>query len=412
MGVLYWCSQLPGEGRLVLILSTQKTTLDSIKLIITGGGTGGHVSPAVAVIERLRERSASEGWRLELLYIGSVAGIERRTMQGLDVPYRAIQTGKLRRYLSPQTPVDLLVRLPFGGLQAFRAVRRFRPDAIFSTGGYVCVPTVAAGRVLRVPSLTHEQTALVGLANRIAGRFATKVAVSYPQSARYFKPGKVVVTGNPVRSAILSGDAERGAARFELEASVPTLYITGGAQGSHAINMAVRDALPRLLECCQVIHQCGEGPDGSGDDLRMLQKAQEELPAPLWARYRVQAYVGEEIGDVYALSSLVLGRAGAGTVNELANLGKPSILVPLPGAAGGEQEANARAMEKEGGVVVMLQDDLTPDLLIETVCNLLIDSARLAHMREGASRLAKPGAADAIVDELLVLAASHTPPRA
>ncbi|HKP53191.1 MAG TPA: undecaprenyldiphospho-muramoylpentapeptide beta-N-acetylglucosaminyltransferase [Chloroflexia bacterium] len=386
--------------------------LDNTKLIITGGGTGGHVSPAVAVIERLRERSASEGWRLDLLYIGSVAGVERRTMKELGVHYRAIQTGKLRRYLSLQTPVDLLVRLPFGGLQAFRAVRQFRPDAIFSTGGYVCVPTVAAGRMLRVPSLTHEQTALVGLANRIAGRFATKVAVSYPQSVRYFKPGKVIVTGNPVRPAILRGDAERGAARFQFEASTPTLYVTGGAQGSHAINMAVRDALPRLLECCQVVHQCGEGPDGSGDDLRMLQKAQEELPAPLQARYRLQAYVGEELGDVYALASLVLGRAGAGTVNELANLGKPAILVPLPGAAGGEQEANARALEKEGGAVVILQDDLTPDLLIETVCDLIADTARLTSMREGASRLAMPGAADAIVDALLALGARRALPRA
>jgi UDP-N-acetylglucosamine--N-acetylmuramyl-(pentapeptide) pyrophosphoryl-undecaprenol N-acetylglucosamine transferase len=251
--------------------------------------------------------------------------------------------------------------------------------------------------------MTHEQTALVGLANRIAGRFATKVAVSYPQSARYFKPGKVIVTGNPVRSAILAGSAERGATRFDLDAGVPTLYITGGAQGSHAINLAVRDALTRLLECCQVIHQCGEGPDGSGDDLRMLQKASEDLPPHLRARYKVQAYVGDELGDLYALSSLVVGRAGAGTVNELASLGKPSILVPLPGAAGGEQEANARALESEGGAVVMLQDDLTPQTLVETVCSLINDERRLAEMRDGALKLAHPGAADAIVDALLAL---------
>lgn len=378
-----------------------------MRIIITGGGTGGHVSPAVAVIERLRQRRAAEKWRLDLLYIGSVGGVERRTMQKLGVPYRAIQTGKLRRYLSLQTPVDLLVRLPFGGLQAFRIVRQFRPDVIFSTGGYVCVPTVAAGRMLRIPSLTHEQTALVGLANRVAGRFATQVAVSYPQSARYFKPGKVIVTGNPVRSAILRGDAARAASRFEFEMDVPTLYVTGGAQGSHAINMAVRGALPRLLECCQVIHQCGEGPDSSGGDLRLLNEAREGLPPTLRARYRVQAYVGEELGDVYALTSLVVGRAGAGTVNELAALGKPSILVPLPGAAGGEQEANARALEKEGGAVVLMQDDLTPDTLVETVCGLIMDATRLARMSEDARKLAMPGAADAIVDALLALATSH-----
>ncbi len=379
------------------------TPIPNLRIIITGGGTGGHVSPAVAVIERLRERSAAEGWPLEMLYIGSVAGIECSSMLSLGVPYTAIQTGKLRRYLSLQTPADLLVRLPFGGIQAFRAVKRFRPDVIFSTGGYVCVPTVAAGRALRVPSLTHEQTALVGLANRIAGRFATQVAVSYPQSAQYFKPGKVIVTGNPVRSVILWGDAGLAAARCEFQPGIPTLYVTGGAQGSHALNIAVHDALSRLLVCCQVIHQCGQGPDGSGDDLRMLEQAREELPAPLRARYQVQTYVAEELGDVYALASLVVGRAGAGTVNELASLGKPSILIPLPGAAGGEQEANARALEAEGGAQVLLQPELTPDNLVEKVCGLITDASVLAYMQAGAKKLSMPGAADALVDALLLL---------
>src|SRR5204863_9413281 len=141
-------------------------------------------------------------------------------------------------YISPQTPLDLLVRLPTGFFQALAHVRRFKPDVIFSTGGYVCVPTVIAGWPLRVPSLTHEQTALVGLANRIAGRFATRVAISFPQSARFFPPGKVILTGNPVRPSILAGDASRAAALLGLDPSVPTVYITGGAQGSHAINVA------------------------------------------------------------------------------------------------------------------------------------------------------------------------------
>src|SRR5204863_8225363 len=136
-------------------------------------------------------------------------------------------------------------------------------------------------------------------------------------------------------------------------------------------NMAVRDALPKLLECCQVIHQCGEGPDGSGEDLKALSEAKEALAPGLKARYHVQPYIGDEIGDVYALASLVVGRAGAGTVNELANLGKPSVLVPLPGAAGGEQEANARALEAEDGAVVLLQNDLTAETLAKTACSLI-----------------------------------------
>lgn len=382
---------------------TQNPKSKIVKIVVTGGGTGGHVSPAVATIMRLRERSAAEGWALDLLYIGSVAGVERRTVTGMGVPYVAIQTGKLRRYLSPQTPVDLLGRLPAGFFQALAALRRFKPDTIFSTGGYVCVPTVMAGRMLGVPSLTHEQTALVGLANRIAGRFASKVAISFPQSAVYFPPGKTILTGNPVRPAILKGDASRGAALFSFNPAVPTLYITGGAQGSHAINMAVLDALPRLLECCQVVHQCGEGPDGSGDDVRTLQAAHEALPTQQKSRYHVQAFVGEEIGDVYALASLVVGRSGAGTVNELASLGKPSLLVPLPGSAGGEQEANARALEKEGGAIVLMQADLTPDTLVDSVCPLMQNPARLEQMGTGVKKLAMPGAVDVIVDELLRL---------
>jgi len=325
-------------------------------------------------------------------------------MASLGVPYVPIQTGKLRRYLSLQTPVDLLFRLPAGGIQALRAVRRFKPQVIFSTGGYVCVPTVIAGWLLRVPALTHEQTALVGLANRIAGKFARRVAVSYPQSLSYFPRGKAIVTGNPLRPSLLRGDATRAAQRFQLDVGQPTIYITGGAQGSHAINMAVREALPRLLECCQVIHQCGEGPDGSGEDLKALIEAGEVLSPEQKTRYHVQAYVGDEIADVYALASLVVGRAGAGTVNEIANLGKPSVLIPLPGAAGGEQEANARALEAHAGAVVLLQSDLSPDRLVELVCGLISDPHKLAAMRAGALTLSTAGAADLIVDELMRLA--------
>lgn len=373
-----------------------------MRVIITGGGTGGHVSPAVAVLVRLRERSAAEGWPLDMLFVGSVAGVERRTMEDLGVPYKAIQTGKLRRYLSWQTPVDLLVRLPWGALQALGTVRKYKPDVIFSTGGYVCVPTVIAGWMLKKPAITHEQTALVGLANRIAGRFARRVAVSYPQSLKYFPEGKGFVTGNPLRPSLLEGDAARGAERFGFDASVPVVYVTGGAQGSHAINMAVQKALPELLKVAQVIHQCGEGPDGSGDDLRSLTAAREALAPELKSRYRVQAFVGDEIADVYALAKVVVGRAGAGTVNELANLGKPSVLIPLPGAQ--EQRANAEALEKEGGAVVIAQDALSEKKIAEVIEDLLGDEVNLIGMSVCARKLSTAGAADRIIDELVKLA--------
>jgi UDP-N-acetylglucosamine--N-acetylmuramyl-(pentapeptide) pyrophosphoryl-undecaprenol N-acetylglucosamine transferase len=369
-----------------------------MKLLITGGGTGGHVSPAVAVITRLRELSARDNTPLDLLYVGSVAGVERRTMEEMGVPYVAIQTGKLRRYLSVQTPIDLLVRLPLGAIQALNAVRRYKPDAIFSTGGYVCVPTVIAGWLLHVPALTHEQTTLVGLANRIAGRFARRVAVSYPQSLRFFPTNKAVVTGNPIRPSLLAGDAASGASRFGFDVALPTVYVTGGAQGSHAINMAIQDALPDLLTACQVFHQCGEGPDGLGADLKSLQETREALPPTAKGRYRVQAFVGDEIADLYALACLVVGRAGAGTVNELGNLGKPSILVPLPGAK--EQAANAHALHAEGASLTIPQEDLTPQSLATAIAGLISQPEKLASMGKAARKLSTEGAADRIIAEI------------
>lgn len=377
-----------------------------MKLLVTGGGTGGHVSPAVAVITRLRELSAQNNLPLDLLYVGSVTGIERRTMESLGIPYKAIQTGKLRRYLSLQTPVDLLVRLPLGAIQALNAVRQFKPDAIFSTGGYVCVPTVIAGWMLRVPALTHEQTALVGLANRIAGRFSCRVAVSYPQSLRFFPANKAVVTGNPIRPSLLEGDRARGAERFGFDPTVPTIYVTGGAQGSHAVNMAVQSALPDLLAVCQVIHQCGAGPDGSGADLNSLEETSAALTPDQKKRYHVQAFVGDEIADVYALACLVVGRAGAGTVNELANLSKPSILVPLPGAK--EQAANAHALEAEGASITIPQAELTPSALTTAITDLLAYPEKLEQMSKAAHNLSTAGAADKIIAELMRLARRPT----
>jgi UDP-N-acetylglucosamine--N-acetylmuramyl-(pentapeptide) pyrophosphoryl-undecaprenol N-acetylglucosamine transferase len=211
-----------------------------------------------------------------------------------------------------------------------------------------------------------------------------------------------VVTGNPLRPSLLQGDAGKGAERYGFAADVPTIYVTGGAQGSHAINTTVLEALPEILRVAQVIHQCGEGPEGSGEDLRSLQATREALPGELKARYAVQAFVEEEIADVYALARLVVGRAGAGTVNELANLGKPSVLVPLPGAK--EQEANAESLRREGGAVVIPQDELAPQKLAATLTEMVSDRDRLAAMGEGARKLSTAGAADMIIDELRRLA--------
>jgi UDP-N-acetylglucosamine--N-acetylmuramyl-(pentapeptide) pyrophosphoryl-undecaprenol N-acetylglucosamine transferase len=377
-----------------------------MRVIVTGGGTGGHVSPAVAVIEKLQERSAAEDWPLALLYIGSKAGAEREMITAMGIKYVSVPVGKLRRYLSWKTPPDL-ARIPLGVALAARQVGRFKPDVIFSTGGFVSVPTVVAGWLRRVPSLVHEQTALVGLANRIVARFASAVAISYESSRRYFtKARRVVLTGNPVRQAVFGGEAARGYSRFGLDKGVPLVYVTGGAQGSHILNEAVGAALPQLLTQAAIVHQCGNGPNGSGADWRKLNARREALPNALQARYAVLPFVRVEIADIYAAASLVIGRSGAGTVNELAALGKPAILVPLASSAEGEQMRNAEMMRDAGGAVIISEAELSAEALSAQVGELLADPARLSAMAHAALQLAQPHAAETIVELLRELAHS------
>ncbi len=373
------------------------------RILLTGGGTGGHVSPAVAVIACLRERGAQTGRPPTLRYLGSRHGVERRLIAEIGVPYVAVETGKLRRYFSWRTPLDL-ARIPIGVVQAAWQVARFRPAVIFSTGGYVCVPPIIAGRLLGVPAITHEQTARSGLANRIAARFARRVAISFPESAADFPAGKTVLTGNPLRPGLAAGDAARARAHWDLAPDRPVVYVTGGAQGAHALNEAVHAALPALLEVAQVVHQVGEGPDGSGTDLARAEAGAAADPRAR-AGYRPVAFVGPELADLFALVALVVGRAGAGTVNELAALGKPAILVPLPGTAADEQTANAERLAAAGAAIVLPQRDLTPARLTAEVRDLLADPARLGRMAGAGHALAHPDAAERLVDLIYAVAA-------
>lgn len=370
----------------------------SFRLVIAGGGTGGHVLPALAVIEELR----GQGIPLELLWIGSHGDVEGPAAERANIPYRAIQTGKLRRYFALETAIDA-IRLPLGSLQAWRILRRFRPDVIFSTGGFVSVPTVFAGARL-APILTHEQTAIIGLATRINLRFADVLAVSFDRSAtRAGKfDGRIVMTGNPVRSSLRLGDAARGLSRFGFSPDLPLLYVTGGARGASPLNQRVAMLLPELLQYCQILHQTG--PKTANNDAQMLQDLKVTWPEEIQRRYRIVEFVREEIADVYAAAALVLGRAGAGTVAELTYLGKPALLIPLPGSGGGEQDENARALVDAGGAVILSQDDATPDRLRDDLKRLLGDPDRLRSMGKRALTIARPDAAGRLADELLSLA--------
>lgn len=372
----------------------------TLRLVIAGGGTGGHVLPALAVLEAF----AGGGQAVEARWLGSRDGIERDAAARAGVPFRAIPTGKLRRYLSAQTPLDL-ARIPAGAVQAWRDLHADRPDVLFSTGGFVSVPTVVAARLAGgIPILTHEQTAILGLATRINLRAADVLAVSYDATAAMAggTRARVVVTGNPVRASLRGGDADRGRARFGFSPELPVLYVTGGARGASPLNQRLAALLPDLLETYQVLHQAG--PASANADASELASRRETWSAVLRDRYRVVEFVRDELADVYAAADLVLGRAGAGTVAELAYLGKPAVLIPLPGTGGDEQTHNGRLLADAGGAVLLPQGQATPDRLRAELSSLLADAPRRASMAARARAVGRPDAAAALADELLALA--------
>ena len=394
--------------------NAESTNQKAVRVLLTGGGTGGHVGPALAVAQTLRQIAPN----VILSYIGSAHGIEAKLAGEAGIPFVSVATGKLRR--SSRGPLGLLTRanlrdlgrIPQGVSEAYRAVKAFRPDVVFATGGYVSVPPVLAAALLRVPVLTHEQTVTVGLANKIAGRFARRIALSFEGAADDLPPAlraKAFVTGNPVRQAIFDGIKTRGWERFgfvqKQDASLPTIYVTGGAQGSRMINRAVEAALPDLLTQCRILHQCGKQPDNQEQDFDRLTAAKNQLPALLQARYHVTPFVQtEEIGDVYALCDLLVSRAGAGTVTEACALGLPALFVPLVPTGGDEQTRNAQRSVDAGAAQILKQADCDGPHLSEAVRALLADRETLRVMGRAAQTLARPNAARDLADAVLSLA--------
>jgi UDP-N-acetylglucosamine--N-acetylmuramyl-(pentapeptide) pyrophosphoryl-undecaprenol N-acetylglucosamine transferase len=387
-----------------------------IRIMITGGGTGGHVTPALATVQEIKRLAGENpaGWQPIFRYIGSQQGVEKKLAAGAGLDFVGIQTGKLRRanhllgLLTFQNLTDLF-RIPVGVGQALWQVARFKPDVIFSTGGFVCVPPVIAGWLWRVPVLTHEQTVTVGLANRIAARFARRIALSF-EGAVSELPARLrprtFVTGNPVRPLIFQGDRERAIQEFNFSAAdnhLPTVYVTGGAQGARIINQAVEAVLPELLENCRIIHQCGQQPAGETQDYDRLQAAAAKLAAELRGRYYLARFVGEEIGDIFALSELVVSRAGAGTVTEIAATGKPAIFIPLVPTGGDEQTRNAQRAEAVGAARIIKQRELSGPRLLEEVRELLADRENLHEMGRKAAALARPNAAHDLAEAVIEL---------
>ena len=350
-----------------------------------------------------------QDWAPEFRYVGSRQGVEQGLVEAAGIPFVGVQSGKLRRAASLRGLLTIknladAFRVPVGIKEAIGEVRRFRPDVVLATGGYVSVPPVIAAGLLRRPVLIHEQTVQVGLANRIAARFATRIALTFEGAASDLPPklrAKTFVTGNPVRSAIFGGDRARAIALCGFGAAddaLPAVYVTGGALGAQSINRAVEAALPDLLTFCRVIHQCGK------QDGEHMEQVRAGLAPAEQRRYHVVPFVGAEIADFFALADLVVGRSGAGTVTEVAALGKPALFIPLVPTGGDEQTRNARRSADTGAAIILPSGELTGPRLLSEIRALLGDMVRLKAMGTAALTLATPDAAYALARALLEMA--------
>lgn len=388
---------------------------EEIRVLVTGGGTGGHVSPALAVIEELRRQSDHCHWTLKFLYVGSEGGVERELAGASNVPFTAIRTGKLRRSASilglfTKKNVLDLVQVPLGILQASGIIKRFRPTVVFSTGGYVSVPAVVAAGRAHIPVLVHEQTVQIGLANRITAKYASALALSFDGTQDLLSVSnrrKAFISGNPVRRVIFNGSPRNAVLQCGFSSEddgMPTVYVTGGAQGSHVINEAVKQCLPELLRECRIMHQCGVQPSAEIQDVVALMEAREMLPESLKRRYFVTEFVKHEIGDFYALADILVSRSGAGTVAEAAALGKPAVYVPLVPTGGDEQSKNAARFSEIGAAVVIKQSECSGTKLMETIRPLLDNPDLRRDMGTKAMQLSRPNAAVLLTQRLLQLA--------
>ncbi len=337
------------------------------KIVLTGGGTAGHVTPNIALLPALREAG------YEVSYMGSYDGIEKKLISDFDVPYTGISTGKFRRYLDPKNLTD-----PFRVIKGFGEARKYlkklKPDVVFSKGGFVSVPVVRAAASLGIPCIIHESDMTPGLANRLCIPVAARVCCNFPETMEKMPEGKAVLTGSPIRSELTQGNKLAGLNLCGFTANKPVIMVIGGSLGASNVNKAVRDALPELLKDFQVVHLCGKGKI---DNLF--------LSTPGYKQFE---YIKAELKDLFAMADLVISRAGANAICELLALKKPNILIPLPAASSrGDQLLNAASFEAQGFSIVINEDDLTTRLLVQKVHELYADRQNYTRTMSGSSQM-------------------------
>lgn len=320
------------------------------KIVLTGGGTAGHVTPNIALIPFLKEAG------YDISYIGSYNGIEKKLIEELNIPYYGISTGKFRRYFDIKNLTDPF-RVLRGMSQARKLMKKLRPDVVFSKGGFVAVPVVRGAGKCHIPAIIHESDMTPGLANKLCAKYATKICCNFPETVSTLPDGKGILTGSPIRKELLSGDKVAGLKLCNFNTSKPVLMVIGGSLGALHVNEAIREILPELLRKYQVIHVCGKG----------------KVDPTFYSTtgYYQFEYVNAELKDLFAAADIVVSRAGANVICELLAMNKPNLLIPLPaGASRGDQILNAASFKKQGYSEVLEEENLTNDTLLNAINDL------------------------------------------
>ncbi|MFQ5865047.1 MAG: undecaprenyldiphospho-muramoylpentapeptide beta-N-acetylglucosaminyltransferase [bacterium] len=357
-----------------------------IKVIIAGGGTGGHLYPGIALAEEIEKR-----WKARILFVGTNYGLENKIIPKTHYEFKKIWMRGLQRKMNLGNllfPIRLIVSL----VQCIFIIIMFRPNVIIGTGGYVSGPALMMGIALRVPTIIQEQNSFPGLVNRLLGKWVKQVHVTYEASLRYFKKqSNIFVSGNPVRGDLNKVEKGQALKKFNLQKDKSTLFIFGGSQGAHAINMLILKSLERLMVHPKLQILWATGPNDFELVAAKCQRFEDRI-AP-------QPYI-DDMASAYAASDLVLGRSGASTLSEITICGLPSILIPFPYATAGHQKYNARALEKGGAAIVISEKALTEEALIKEIFELLDNRNRRMAMAAAARQLAKPKAAKEIIDKI------------
>lgn len=362
-----------------------------MRIVLTGGGTGGHLFPLVTVAEKIKEKK----FDTEFLFIGPDGKMENEIMAKYKIPIKNIQVGKMRRYFSFINFVDFF-KVIIGIFQSLWILLKYMPDAIFSKGGYASFPVVFVGWLYQIPILIHDSDATPGLANFILGKFADRVAVSYPEAEREFPADQVVLTGNPIRADITSGDAQRAREFFHLSPERKIIFVWGGSQGAKIINEKIVNLLPDLLKKYQIIHQTGE------NNFEEAKKRAGELGVKAGHEgYYPVAFIGDELKDILAVSDLVISRAGANSISEIAANSKPAIIIPIEKSANNHQRMNAYSVARTGGCIVLEENNLGENLLLNRINQVMDDNSLQAKLSENIKKFYHPDAAERLADGIL-----------